>query len=63
MIFIESWLNRRANELSGEELQRFSILRYLNSNTKFLIANEITTILDTITQVQIRNSLIRIVKQ
>jgi peptide/nickel transport system ATP-binding protein len=59
----KTWLNRWPNELSGGELQRFSILRCLNPNTKFLIADEITTMLDTITQVQIWDSLIRIVKQ
>ena len=49
----KSWLNRWPAELSGGELQRFSVLRSLNPKTKFLIADEMTTMLDAITQVQI----------
>ena len=59
----KSWLNRWPTELSGGELQRFSVLRALNPNTKFLIADEMTTMLDAITQVQIFESVLRIVRQ
>jgi peptide/nickel transport system ATP-binding protein len=59
----KSWLNRFPQELSGGELQRFSVLRSLNPNTKFLIADEMTTMLDAITQVQILDSVLKIVKQ
>ena len=59
----KSWLNRFPQELSGGELQRFSVLRSLNPNTKFLIADEMTTMLDDITQVQILDSVLKIVKQ
>ena len=56
---IESdWLNRWPGELSSGELQRFCILRVLNQKTKFLIADEITTMLDAITQAQIWNVVI-----
>ena len=58
----KSWLTRFPQELSGGELQRFSVLRSLNPNTKFLIADEMTTMLDAITQVQILTSVIEIVK-
>lgn len=54
----KSWLNRFSSELSGGELQRFSILRALNQKTKFLICDEITTMLDVITQAQIWNFLL-----
>ena len=54
----EPWLNRWPSELSGGELQRFSILRALNPKTKFIIADEISTMLDAVTQVQIWESLI-----
>ena len=54
----EGWLKRWPNELSGGELQRFSILRALTSKTKFIIADEISTMLDAVTQVQIWTSLI-----
>jgi peptide/nickel transport system ATP-binding protein len=54
----DSWLTRWPSELSGGELQRFSILRALNPNTKFIIADEISTMLDAVTQVQIWEALI-----
>ena len=59
----KSWLTRFPQELSGGELQRFSVLRSLNPNTKFLIADEMTTMLDAITQVQILDSVLKIVKK
>ncbi len=59
----KSWLNRYPHQLSGGELQRFCILRALNPQTKFIIADEITTMLDVITQAQIWDILCRAVKQ
>ena len=59
----KQWLKRYPQELSGGELQRFSVLRSLNPNTQFLIANEMTTMLDAITQVQILDSVLKIVKK
>ena len=56
------WITRWPNELSGGELQRFSILRSLNPKTKFLIADEMTTMLDAVTQVQIVESVLKIIK-
>ena len=58
----KSWFTRFPQELSGGELQRFSVLRALNPKTKFLIADEMTTMLDAITQVQILDSVLKIVK-
>ena len=58
----KSWFTRFPQELSGGELQRFSVLRSLNPKTKFLIADEMTTMLDAITQVQIIDSVLKIVK-
>lgn len=49
----ESWMNRWPSELSGGELQRFCVLRSLSPDTRFLIADEMTTMLDVITQAQI----------
>lgn len=54
----EDWLNRYPQELSGGELQRFCIARSLGKETKFLIADEISTMLDLITQSQIWNFLL-----
>lgn len=48
-----SWLTRWPSELSGGELQRFCIARVLAPDTRFLICDEITTMLDVITQAQI----------
>ena len=59
----KSWLTRFPQELSGGELQRFSVVRSLNPETKFLIADEMTTMLDAITQVQILDSVLKIVKK
>lgn len=49
------WLKRFPNELSGGEIQRFCVIRALNPKTKFLIADEMTTMLDAITTAQIWN--------
>lgn len=59
----ESWLNRWSNELSGGELQRFALARALGSETRYLIADEITTMLDAITQAQIWNTVLDVVKE
>ena len=59
----KSWLTRFPQELSGGELQRFSVVRSLNPDTQFLIADEMTTMLDAITQVQIIESVLKIVKE
>ena len=51
------WLNRFPRELSGGELQRFCVARALMSNPAFLICDEISTMLDVITQAQIWNKI------
>ncbi|MBS3974526.1 MAG: ATP-binding cassette domain-containing protein [Actinobacteria bacterium] len=47
------WLERYSNELSGGELQRFCVARALSPRTRVLIADEMTTMLDAITQAQL----------
>ena len=59
----KTWLTRFPQELSGGELQRFSVVRSLNPETKFLIADELTPMLDAITPVQILDSVLKIVKK
>ncbi|OLS41293.1 ABC transporter ATP-binding protein [Bacillus sp. MRMR6] len=49
----EEWHARWPNELSGGELQRFCVARALGPKTQLLIADEMTTMLDSITQAQI----------
>lgn len=57
---IESeWLKRWSSELSGGELQRFCIARVLGPQTRFLVCDEITTMLDVITQAQIWELLLK----
>ena len=56
------WLNRYPSELSGGELQRFCIARALGQRTRFLLADEISTMLDLITQSQLWNFLLEEVK-
>jgi peptide/nickel transport system ATP-binding protein len=53
----QDWMNRWPSELSGGELQRFCVLRALSPRTRFLIADEMTTMLDMITQAQIWNEV------
>ena len=57
---IESeWLERFPRELSGGELQRFCVARALMSGADFLICDEISTMLDVITQAQIWNKILQ----
>lgn len=48
-----AWLSRFPRELSGGELQRFCVARALMSGADYLICDEISTMLDVITQAQI----------
>ncbi len=59
----KAWLDRWPTELSGGELQRFCIARVLAPETKLLICDEITTMLDVITQAQIWETLLAIAKE
>ncbi|MBR6769648.1 MAG: ATP-binding cassette domain-containing protein [Lachnospiraceae bacterium] len=52
------WLNRFPGELSAGELQRFCVARALLSGASFLICDEISTMLDVITQAQIWNKIL-----
>lgn len=54
----EDWLNRFPAEISGGEMQRFCIARALGKSTRFILADEISTMLDLITQSQIWHFLV-----
>lgn len=59
----KAWLTRWPSELSGGELQRFCIARALSPQTNILVCDEITTMLDVITQAQVWNVLIDIAEE
>lgn len=59
----EDWSNRYPTELSGGEMQRFCIARALGKRTRFILADEITTMLDLITQSQLWSFLIKEVQE
>ena len=56
-------MKRWPSELSGGELQRFCIARALGPKTKFLICDEISTMLDVITQAQIWQKVLAAAKK
>lgn len=53
-----TWLTRRPTELSGGQLQRLVLARALDARTRYLVADEITTMLDGITQAEIWRALV-----
>lgn len=55
----KDWLERYPRELSGGELQRFCVARALFRGTRFLLADEMSTMLDAITQAQIWNLVLK----
>lgn len=59
----QAWLERFPRELSGGELQRFCVARALMSGGSFLICDEISTMLDVITQAQIWNVVLEETKK
>jgi ABC-type dipeptide/oligopeptide/nickel transport system ATPase subunit len=59
----EVWLHRYPHELSGGELQRVAIVRALSDRTRFIVADEISGMLDPITQAEIWTALLAFAKQ
>lgn len=59
----KKWLYRYPTELSGGELQRLCILRAIKAPTKILIADEMTAMLDPITQLKIWQVLLSVAKE
>lgn len=54
----DEWLRRYPHELSGGELQRFCIARAIAAHPRYLIADEVSTMLDALTQAQIWHFLL-----
>lgn len=48
-----AWLDRFPHELSGGELMRFCIVRALLARPRYLICDEMTAMLDTVTQAEL----------
>lgn len=57
------WLDRFPHELSCGELQRVALARALGPETKYLLLDEITTMLDALTQASIWEYLLRVVRE
>ena len=58
-----SWFNRYPHELSGGELQRVAIARILNPATHYLIADEMTAMLDANTQALIWQVMLAFIRR
>lgn len=56
-------LHRYPSQLSGGELQRFCLARAIAPQTKYLIADEMTTMLDAINQAQIWQTVLQLVEK
>ncbi|WP_246050136.1 ABC transporter ATP-binding protein [Aquibacillus sediminis] len=59
----KDWLRRWPSELSGGELQRICLARALGASPGYLIADEMTTMLDAITQAQIWHTVLHMVEK
>jgi ABC-type dipeptide/oligopeptide/nickel transport system ATPase subunit len=59
---LQQWLNRYPHELSGGELSRIAIVRALCPQTKYLIADEMTSMLDAVTQARIWRAVLDIAR-
>ncbi len=57
------WLDRWPHELSGGELQRVAVARALGAGTRYLIADEMTAMLDANTQALIWQAVLATAKQ
>ncbi len=59
----EGWMDRFPSELSGGELQRFCLARALHPGVRFLLCDEISAMLDLVTQAQIWQFLLEEAKR
>lgn len=59
----QGWIDRWPHELSGGELQRVAVARALGANTRYLIADEMTAMLDANTQAQIWRMVLKVAQE
>jgi peptide/nickel transport system ATP-binding protein len=57
------WLDRYPHEVSGGELQRVAIVRSLVPNLRVLIVDELTAMLDAVSQVRIWKALLELARE
>ncbi|MGE4504403.1 MAG: ABC transporter ATP-binding protein [Desulfovibrionaceae bacterium] len=55
-----SWMRRYPHELSGGELQRVCLARSLDERTRYLLCDEMTSMLDALTQASIWKTVLEI---
>ncbi len=59
----ESWMERYPHELSGGELQRVCLCRALHPQTRYLLCDEMTSMLDALTQAIIWKAVLNIAEK
>lgn len=59
----EEWLSRFPHELSGGELMRFCIARALLAEPRYLLCDEMTAMLDAVTQAEIWHRMLAIARE
>lgn len=59
----EAWLDRFPHELSGGELMRFCIVRALIAEPRYLVCDEMTAMLDAVTQAELWREVIAIANE
>ena len=57
------WLDRYPHELSGGELQRVTIVRCLDPRLRYIVADEISAMLDPLTQARMWRSLLDVTRE
>ncbi|WP_303214158.1 ABC transporter ATP-binding protein [uncultured Enorma sp.] len=59
----EAWLDRFPHELSGGELMRFCIVRALIAEPRYLVCDEMTAMLDAVTQAELWREVVAIASE
>lgn len=59
----EAWLTRRPHELSGGELMRLNIVRVLTVAPRYLICDEMTAMLDAVTQARVWHEVMAVAQE